>query len=114
VSNDWEYVQGATLPDAVVDWYDEADQLIPFGSVPHTFQLKVAAELAVPAVLTKATGMTGQDLSPNLRVQWSTGGEITTLAPGLWVVQIKATRTADGKARFAPRFLTLRVHPAIS
>jgi hypothetical protein len=109
----WEYVQGAELPDAALTWREWDGDLIPFGSVPHTFELKIAAELGVAALVTKTSGLTGADTDPNLLVQWTGGIELSTLASGIYVVQIRARRTSDSKDRFF-KFLPLTIKPAIS
>ena len=100
------YYQGSDLPDLAVTWRDSANVLIDFASTPHTFVARMARRGQNTAVLTKTTGITALPVSdpaatgPNLTVSWSSVGELNGLMPGVYEMQIKATRTADGKKRF--------------
>jgi hypothetical protein len=93
-----EYIQGADLPDFAVEWADRDGAPILFGSIAHTFELKIGRR-GNPATLTKSTGITGADTSPNVTVAWSTSGELNTLAVGTYDADLIATRTSDGKQR---------------
>lgn len=92
------YVQGADLPDLAINWYDRNKVLIDF-TTGYTFELKVG-KLGQTALITKTSGFIASLIAPNLTVGWGTAGELNTLTPGLYKAQLKATRTADGKARF--------------
>lgn len=92
-----EYTQGADLPDLTVDWYDDQGALINFVT-GYTFVLKVWKPSGTQ--FTKSTGFTGATTAPNLTVGWSVTGELNTLPPGSWLLQIVATRIADGKNRY--------------
>jgi hypothetical protein len=109
-----EYTKGADLPDIVLDWRDHTGALIPFAT-GHTFEVKVGERLGQPALLTKTSGITGADTSPNIRIQWlpQPGAELDLLDPGTYAVQVAAIRTSDGKRRYYPT-LPLVLKPAIS
>jgi hypothetical protein len=111
MSDEWEYVKGAALPDAAITWRDWNGALLQLAT-GHTFELKIATELGVAPALTKTAGLTGANTDPNLTVVWAISGEITTLVSGLYVVQIVAIRTSDSKRRNF-KFLPLRIRPSI-
>jgi len=92
------YIQGADLPDLTLNWRDSQSNLIAFGTVAHTFELKVG-QVGSAASLTKTTGITGADTSPNITIAWATTGELNTLVPGTYHADLTATRTSDGKQR---------------
>lgn len=99
------YTQGADLPDLALAWKDRNGALIDF-SVAHTYELKIGYPGST-ALVTKTTGFAGAATNPNLVVQWATTNELNTLVPGNYYVQIKATRTSDGKQRFAKGFIDI-------
>lgn len=105
------YVQGAELPSITFDWEDSNGDLIHFGSVAHTFTLKIG-EPGQAALLTKTTGITGADTSPNVTIDWAASGELNTLTSGSHSGDLIATRTSDGRQRIL-RFV-LPVLPAVS
>ena len=94
----WRWTEGATLPDAALTWLEWDGDVIPFAA-GHTFLLEVAEKLGDPPLFTKTSGITGANVAPNITVTWLSAGEITTLAPGTYVVEVTATRTSDGKKR---------------
>jgi hypothetical protein len=110
VSDQWEYVQGAELPDAACTWLEWTGQPIQFVTDGYTFQMKIAAELGDAALLTKTAGLTGTDAGV-VTVVWASG-ELAPLPPGYYVVQLRATRP-DAKDRVY-KFLPLRILPAIT
>lgn len=105
------YVQGAELPSVAFDWEDSQGDLIAFGSVAHTFQIKIGRP-GQTALLSKTTGITGADTSPNITIDWAVSGELNTLATGTHHADLIATRTSDGKQRVL-RFM-LPVIPAVT
>lgn len=92
------YIQGADLPDAAIEWRDRNKQVIAFGSVPHTFALRVG-EPGQAAVMTKTTGITGADAAPNVTFAWAATQELNTLAAGTYTADLIATRTSDSRQR---------------
>lgn len=103
---DLEYVVGSDLGDAEIEWLDGRSKPVDF-SVPHTYELKVGIPGQI-AQFTKVAGITGASTLPNLTVSWDTVGELNTLGVGEWVMQIKATRTSDGKQRFLHKVLRIK------
>lgn len=99
------YTQGSDLPDLALTWKDRSGALIDL-SVPHTYELKIGYP-GETALVTKTTGFVGAATAPNFIAQWATTNELNTLAPGNYYVQIKATRTSDGKQRFAKGFIDI-------
>jgi len=105
------YVIGDEL-DPLAVWWTASGTLVDF-SAPHTFS---ATMFDIDALTTnvfgsaKTTGFTGAAGSgnqliggtPNLTVTWATSGELNAVTvPGLYVLQIVATRTADNRQRTA-------------
>lgn len=86
----------ASLPDFHLTWNDSDGALIDFSS-GWTFTLYIGR--AGVATVTKTTGITGYSTDPNVRVLWA-DNELDDLAAGKHVLQIKATRTSDGKDRY--------------
>jgi hypothetical protein len=104
------YIQGADLPDLTFEWRDSTGALINFSS-GYTFVLKLGTPGSA-ATLTKSTTITGAATSPNVTVAWATSGELNTLTPGVYTLDLIATRTSDSKQRFLRDSLT--VHAAQS
>jgi hypothetical protein len=111
MSKPLEWIQGADLPDLTVEWRDRLNNLVAFGSVAHTFSLKVGTP-GQAAVMTKTTGITGADTAPNVTIAWAAAAELNTLTPGHYDAELTATRTSDSKQRIL-RF-ALTVLPPIS
>lgn len=113
------YVAGASLPDVNVWWMDpDAAGLVDFSS-GWIFQVVVDAIDGVDS-FTKSAGITGAAGSgtgqetgdvPNLTIDWLVSGEISSLNPGHYRLQIEATRVADSKVRI--RQLTLRITESV-
>lgn len=103
------YDQGAELPDLTIVWNDNAGVLIPFAT-GWTFELKLGQPGAA-AALTKTTGITGADTSPNVTIIWSAAAELNTITPTAYTAQLTATRTSDSKQRRMKFNLT--VNPAV-
>lgn len=100
------YTQGAELPDLTFEWRDSTGALIDFSS-GYTFVLKLGTP-GQAAVLTKSTGITGAATNPNVTVVWATSGELNTLTPGVYTLQLIATRSSDSKQRILTDSLSLR------
>lgn len=49
-------------------------------------------------LMTKTTGITGASTTPNLIIAF-TAADFTTMTPGLYIMQITATRTSGAKPR---------------
>jgi hypothetical protein len=94
------YMQGAELPDLTIDWEDRNGDPVDF-STGHTFELKLGKP-GQAAALTKTTGITGDDVFPNVLVAWASSGELNSLTPGPYKAILTATRTSDGKQRKLP------------
>lgn len=105
------YHAGAELPDLHVTWRDDAGEVIDFAA-GWSFVVKVAPEGSKVASFTKTTGVTGSAAAPNVVIGWATAGELSTLAPGRYTVQVVATRTADGKDRYL--LGPLEIRPSIA
>lgn len=88
------YVVGAEDPSLAVTWLDVNGQVIDF-SGEWDFVLKLF-RAGHPPVLIKTSGISGSSADPNLVVVWSIGE--LEIAPGLYRVEIKATR--EGRDRF--------------
>ena len=106
-----KYIQGADLPDLALTLTDSAGNVLALSSVAHSFALKVGTPGSA-AVLTKTTGFTAADTAPNLTVAWATSGELNTLTPDAYTMDVIATRTSDSKNR--PFRFTLIIAPAIT
>lgn len=104
------YIQGADLPDATFEWRDRLGALIDF-STGYTFVVKLGTPGSA-ATVTKSSGITGAATAPNVTVAWSTSGELNTLTPGVYTLDLIATRTSDSKQRILRDSLT--VHAAQS
>ena len=104
------YIQGAELPDYTLAWYGQDGELIDFSS-GWTFTLLVGTP-GQPALLTKSSGIAGDDADPNVTIAWASSGELNDLAPGLYTCDLRARRGSDSKDRFA-RF-ALRVDAPIA
>ena len=89
---DFEYIRGALLPDAALTLLDYDDSVLPLGT-GYTFTLRVYAQTDyafVTPLFTKSGGLNGANTAPNLTIVWSTAGELTTLTPGFYMIQIDA------------------------
>lgn len=90
-----EYIQGSDLPDLEVAWFDSQKQPIDMSS-GYTFVAKVGI-LEEETLFTKNTGILG---SPNgCIIAWATTGELNTLPPGRYTLEITATRALDNRQR---------------
>lgn len=105
------YFVGSDLPDLDVTWQDSERNVIDF-SLGYAFVVKIAAAGSSTALVTKISGITGDSSAPNVTVAWSTTGELNDLSPGRYMLQITATRSADGKQRIMA--LPMDVRQAIS
>lgn len=105
------YRVGAALPQLTYDWLDDDNDPWPFSS-GWTFELKLTPTTGKGAGLTKTSAITGADILPNVTVDWSTSGELSTLAPGDYDVQLKATRSSDSKPMFHPDDVKLILKPS--
>lgn len=91
------YIQGADLPDLGFELRDEDGNLLQLAS-GHTFELKVG-QPGSAATLMKTTGITGANTAPNVTVAWATSGELNTITPGFYYLDLTVTRTSDSKHR---------------
>lgn len=90
------YIQGAELPDIEITWTDSDGSVIDY-STGYTFTI-LLGQLGQAAILTKTTGIVGNNTAPNIVVTWS-NTEIESLAVATYVMQITARHTASGKDR---------------
>src|SRR5688500_15073344 len=97
----FRYVSGAELPNAGW-WAFNGVDLIPGLGAGHTFELKIFPAGGGP-LLTKTSGLTGQDGSgngrseldiPNVVIVWAPGD--LSLDPGIYRMQLRIIRDADG------------------
>ena len=113
------YVEGSTLPDLEVWWPDPdgSGDLVDF-STGYTFSVVVGRRSAVE--FTKSSGLTGAAGSgdgsepadvPNLTVQWS-ASDLGALTPGLYTLELVATR--DGDSRVRRRQARLRIERSVA
>lgn len=94
----YEYMADQELPAIPVEWRDKDGALIDFSS-GWTFTAKVcAANTPTTIALSKTTGITGADTSPNVLIDWTTS-DFSALTPGPHVVHLYARRTSDSKDR---------------
>jgi hypothetical protein len=92
-----QYVQGSDLADLTIAWYDAKQQLIDFNA-GYSYQVKVGYQ-GQSALITKTAGITGATTDPNLTIAWSVSDGFASLAPGFYILQVTATRNADGRKR---------------
>ncbi len=91
----FEVTRTAEIPDRTFTWLDDTtDAPIPFGSQPHTFELRIATT----PVTIKTTGIVGNSETPNVLITF-VEGELDTIAAGHYHAQLWATRVSDGKER---------------
>lgn len=90
------YVQGADLPDLAIAWYDSDGDIINFAT-GWSFSVRVGKS-GRPAIFEKTDGIAGDDAAPNVVISWD-DGELDSLEPGIWSVEITATRDDDDKER---------------
>jgi hypothetical protein len=89
------YIDGAALPDIILDWEDTTGDLIDFTN--YTIELDVIANGTV--LLNKTTGITGAATSPNITITWPATGELDQLDLGRYTAILTATRDSDAKQR---------------
>ena len=99
------YRRGAALPDSALAEFDRSGAIIDF-SAGHTFEVKVG-RVGHAAAFTKTTGITGAATDPNVTIAWAASGELRTLEPGDYELQLTATHTATGKPRVFVHPLTV-------
>lgn len=92
-----EYINGADLPDLEINWTDNSGTTIEFAT-GWTFEALIGKR-SQPALITKTTGIVGDDTSPNITITWDED-ELDALTAGhTYDVAITASRTADDKQR---------------
>lgn len=89
-----EYEIGEELDDIHISWPDPNTGEPRDFSTGWTFELKVGM-LGSVAVLTKTTGITGNNVFPNIVIAFA--ADELNLAAATYVGQIKARRTSDNK-----------------
>lgn len=105
------YAQNSDLPDLGITWNNSLG--VPFDfSVGWTLQCDVSGyypNTSIPLKFTKTTGITlfPNQQVPNIVLAWATTGEITTLQPGLYTFQLKATINATSKVRYLDDILKI-------
>ena len=87
---------GSSIPGISLTWLSVDGLVIDFSS-GYTFILTIG--LDGDPIIEKTDGITGYSDAPNLSVEWG-DEEFSELHPGTYDLQIKATRTVDGKDRF--------------
>jgi hypothetical protein len=93
------YTIGAELPDWAHAFKDRNAVIIDMSS-GWTFEVKIGTAGST-ALLTKTTNITGWDGTAgySVLVSWQTTAELSTLAAGTYQIQLRATRSSDGKDR---------------
>lgn len=101
-----EYVQGARLPQYALEWLDDDGGIIDFSS-GWTFVATVAADTPAETVAhTQDTGITGDDVLPNVVIAWSSA--FASLSAGWYWLRLVATgfggatRVFQGRLRILP------------
>lgn len=102
------WLEGATLPALQVWWRDtDGTTLVDF-STGWTFALAVGAPGAAASFTADGSNITGAvgsgdgyavGDSPNLTIGWAASGQLGTLPPGVYAVDVLATRTSDSRVR---------------
>ena len=90
------YIQGAELPDVEITWRDSDDAIIDF-STGWTFIVRIG-QTGQAATLEKTTGITGDNIAPNVVIAWS-NTELETVPVNTYQMQVIARHTASGKDR---------------
>ena len=87
-------------PQAAFRWLDSAGSAIDF-STGYIFRLTLS-QPPNAAALVKTTGIIGYNpatpTAPNLIVPWNPG-ELSSLKPGRYTIQITATKVSDSSSR---------------
>lgn len=108
------YYQGSDLPDLGVRWTDDDGDPVDFSS-GWIFSAKLATKGTLDTLATKTsgfTGGTGANGADNLVVGWAISGDLNSLEPGRYTLEITATRTSDSKQRKMQ--VVIRVKAALS
>jgi hypothetical protein len=83
----------AELPTRTLTWIDPATgEPYQFGSVPHTFQLRIAAG---DTLVVKSTGIVATNGDPNVAISFA-NGELDTLAAAHYPAQLWARQVSNG------------------
>lgn len=86
--------QGAERPSTTLTWVDNG-QLLDFSN-DYTFQCKVVSARNIRQQITKTTNIFGyRNERPNVKIEWQPTGELSTLDPGWYSFQLKATNKKD-------------------
>lgn len=94
----WIMEVGQELPSRTLDWLDSSGTPVDFSS-GWTFTVKISKQSTPTVTLVeKTSGITGAATSPNVTIDF-TASELSTVAPGKYVVRVIARRTADSKDR---------------
>jgi hypothetical protein len=83
----------SSLPDLQITWEDQNGNPIDF-STGWTFKMTIA-QPPNPAKITKMSGFSAGNGTPNLTIMWSPN-ELSTLTPGRWAFQVTATNGPSG------------------
>lgn len=103
---------GGELPDRTFVWADSTGTPLNFSTSAHTFSVKIAKAGATAHLtgsnVTAASSSSGGVVTITFAEGWS-----DSLDPGLYQVQVWATRTSDSKER-DPALISLILKPAIA
>jgi len=99
-----EYEIGEELDDLQITWLDPLGAVRQFAS-GWTFEFKLGV-LGSAAALTKTTGITGANSSPNVTVAFAV--EELVLAASTYTAQLRARRTSDNKDLFTQFDMTIK------
>ena len=102
--------QGAEHPVTEFTWTDNG-QLLDL-SQGFNFEVKVVSARNVRQQITKTTNIRGyRNIRPNVKIEWQPTGELSTLSPGWYSFQIKATNVKDSTERIHTD--SLLIEPAL-
>lgn len=86
--------QGAERPSTTLTWLDDG-KLLDLAT-DYSFQCKVVSASNIRQQITKTTNIRGyRNERPNVKIEWQPTGELSTLSPGWYSFQLKATNVRD-------------------
>lgn len=97
-------VPAGSLPDAAITWKDAADTVIDLTGYAIT---AMVGKPGKTQVIAKTTGFATAAVAPNLTIAWALDELAALSVSEDWVIQLAATRTSDGKKRYAQIPLTI-------
>jgi hypothetical protein len=100
--------QGAERPSTVLTMTDNGVNL-NLGAGEYTFQVKVVSVRDERKQITKTTNIFGyNNATPNIKIEWQPTNELSTLPPGWYSFQCKATAVRDSTEYYYRTSLLIR------